>query len=575
MPKAEIIVATEFQEIMNDFTHPLEIIREGLQNSIDAGADEISIIVSDIPKPHGSTLNIIIEDNGKGLTESEFKNFFNLGDSTKRLDKSTIGEKGHGTIIFFNSERIKVESWQNGVKLVSIMNSPFENLFHGHDLEYDYPKEEKNVENKSYGLRISVEGYFQIAAPELKEYFSHASIVDYIKWFTVFGSIRPQFDPNYGKNAKLYLKSIDSLDIVLQKEFKFNVDKNGFSVIGVGHEFYSREVTNKNELKSLAKENNHRRWDQFFCKELYKGEIAVEAGKNLQVLIWAEGDKLKRLYNPLLREKITVQTRDFQYKVSDRYGFWACKNFIPIQKIDDWIIGKGQYTKFHAFINFDDFSLTANRSSVENTKPILLNKIKEKLNKVFDSVLKDKAFNSWSEIEADAENERNSFEEKLEFGKRIKIALSRKRIKIGNLDYYEPKSEGEVAILYSAILNEFHQDLLTTILDYSTHKGVDFLTREQLDVPVANDSTIGYIELKVNLDKSRFNHSFKNLRKIVCFDRTGIKIGEEIQDLDNFNMQFVNVLGKIKLADHKGEVGRSIDVFIIKDFLESKSITFE
>ena len=38
MPIASIIAANEFREIMENFTNPLEVIRESIQNSIDANA---------------------------------------------------------------------------------------------------------------------------------------------------------------------------------------------------------------------------------------------------------------------------------------------------------------------------------------------------------------------------------------------------------------------------------------------------------------------------------------------------------------------------------------------------------
>jgi len=30
-----------------------------------------------------------------------------------------------------------------------------------------------------------------------------------------------------------------------------------------------------------------------------------------------------------------------RYRVADRYGLWLCKDYIPIQRINDWIIGFG------------------------------------------------------------------------------------------------------------------------------------------------------------------------------------------------------------------------------------------
>ena len=56
------------------------------------------------------------------------------------------------------------------------------------------------------------------------------------------------------------------------------------------------------------------------------------------------------------------------YTIQERYGLWLCKDFMPIQRKNEWITTKGsEYTKFHAFINCQDLRLTANRGSIENT----------------------------------------------------------------------------------------------------------------------------------------------------------------------------------------------------------------
>lgn len=68
---------------MNDFTNPLEIIRESIQNSVDAKAKKIIIEIRNSITSMGECLDIIIEDDGKGILPNKFENFFDLGNSTK------------------------------------------------------------------------------------------------------------------------------------------------------------------------------------------------------------------------------------------------------------------------------------------------------------------------------------------------------------------------------------------------------------------------------------------------------------------------------------------------------------
>lgn len=75
MAIAKVVIRNEFKEIMSDFTNPLEIIREAIQNALDAGATIIIITIVNNDTPMGKSLDIIIEDNGCGLPIDKFSNF--------------------------------------------------------------------------------------------------------------------------------------------------------------------------------------------------------------------------------------------------------------------------------------------------------------------------------------------------------------------------------------------------------------------------------------------------------------------------------------------------------------------
>ena len=98
-------------EILNDFGNPLEIIREAISNAVDAGATEMDIAITVEEIQGNPRLVIRFIDNGKGMSSSVLsKDFWGLGHSTSRGDKSKIGEKGHGTKIFLRSERVTVKT---------------------------------------------------------------------------------------------------------------------------------------------------------------------------------------------------------------------------------------------------------------------------------------------------------------------------------------------------------------------------------------------------------------------------------------------------------------------------------
>lgn len=581
MPNAEVITSNEFNEIMNDFTNPLEIIREAIQNSTDAGAMNVYISIVEKDSPNGKSLDIEIKDDGKGIKKENFKNFFNLGDSTKSNDNTTIGEKGHGTKIFFNSSKIVLESWVNSKKYVSELDNPYGKIFDNKKLNYKDVTEAKNIENKKNGTRVVIYGYMKNVTNPVSS-FAHAAVKDYIKWFTVFGSVENQFNESANSNKKVFLKTYDSDDKKMQEIYKFQINNNGYEEIDFGHKFYDKEIIREVDLKKKAKQDdNEENWDKYFCKKIKCIPIYIDGlTKPAQIVIWAEGDRLKRLYNPLIREKRNTKSRDFEYKVSDRYGLWVCKNYIPIEQVgDEWIkglTGSGSFTKYHAFLNYDDFSLTANRSSIRNTDPGILKKLKEKANEIFKDLKDDKAFEKWLDIEIIANQQRSAEKEKKEFTKRIRNCKRKKKINIDKLTYYQPENESEVALLFIRLLHIFPDILKYELLDYNTKDGVDLLVRDKnSSISLSDDTTFKYIELKLNFKMRKFNHAFSNIKEIVCFEVKGLKKGDPITDLEQKTLKLDKNDKGWFLNDVNSDIGNNILILELKDFLKKNNLEFK
>lgn len=82
----------EFIEIANDFSNPLEIVREAISNSYDAKIPGKKLIIRinfDVVNIRGkNTLAIKINDNGHGMNREELQAFFDLGNSTNVIIQS-------------------------------------------------------------------------------------------------------------------------------------------------------------------------------------------------------------------------------------------------------------------------------------------------------------------------------------------------------------------------------------------------------------------------------------------------------------------------------------------------------
>ena len=119
----------EFIEIANDFSNPLELVREAISNSYDARANAIRVSF-EVEKERGEGVLVIsLEDDGKGMDKDTIRAFFDLGNSTRRGDVNAIGEKGHGTKVYFNSAEVMVDTISGGRRLVAIMRDPYRKLF--------------------------------------------------------------------------------------------------------------------------------------------------------------------------------------------------------------------------------------------------------------------------------------------------------------------------------------------------------------------------------------------------------------------------------------------------------------
>ncbi|WP_253905315.1 ATP-binding protein [Clostridium tertium] len=113
-----------FKELVKNLVNPLEVTREAISNSIDAEAKNINI---DIFRNEKGIFCIAFTDDGIGMNKSDLERFFNLGYFNK--DKRNIGEKGLGTKIFFESQKITVISQKaNEKRIVAEMNKPWDLL---------------------------------------------------------------------------------------------------------------------------------------------------------------------------------------------------------------------------------------------------------------------------------------------------------------------------------------------------------------------------------------------------------------------------------------------------------------
>ncbi|WP_438349209.1 ATP-binding protein [Paenibacillus sp. FA6] len=492
--KPKVNPSREFLEIASDFSNPLDIVREAISNSFDAKASEIFITFSMSLESGRRKLKILLRDNGTGMDYKGVESFFDLGNSLRKDDKvsdpSLIGEKGHGTKIYFNSERIVVITGKDEIKYSCCMNNPIGSLYEG--IVPDVEVEES--QGKFKGTLIEIIGYNN----NERDVFTHDRLRDYIYWFTKYGSFEGELGQHPYKDIQLHLQGID---------------RNNHETLKFGHKFAEESES----LDKLMNDHITDAPDYFVKKFVFEDNLRRYPDISYQAVWYIEGNKAKRLVNNMIKRS-GYQAPSGGYSVQERYGIWLSKDYIPVQQKNEWINKRGsESTKLHAFFNCQDFRLTANRGSVENTSGDILEEIKNTINEQYLRITESDDWSNMEWLEEQSQSYQSERKEEKDFEKRAKLIKTAKIAEYKDITLREPRQEQGVFSIYH-IINILEPQLFPfEIVDYDTHAGIDVLARLRNSGVDLERSYLRFVEFK-NILKSNFNHSFKRLYGIVCWN---------------------------------------------------------
>ena len=314
----------------------------------------------------------------------------------------------------------------------------------------------------------------------------------------------------------------------------------------------------------------------YYCRRIVrKGQLRKHPEIRYQAVFSIEGSRVKYVYNPMLRRQ-GYQHPDIDngYKIQDRYGLWLCKDFIPIQRKNEWLpTQKTEWTRLHAFINCQAFRLTANRGSIENTPSEILEDLNHVVETIYKQIEESDDWHHLEWLEREASAYRTVEKEKSDFDWR------KKRLNRANIAVYkdftliEPQRESGVFAIFLQ-LSMLAADLFPfQVLDYDTHQGIDVIVKGDSTTPIM-DTKLFYVEFKYLLERS-FNHSFENLHSVVCWD-TQVKQDDTVECLDGAEKRTMRIVQpesdddytRYSLEDSRNP--RRIEVFVLKDYLKQK-----
>jgi hypothetical protein len=555
--KPEVNETAELLEISTDFGDPREIVREGISNSFDAKAKKIEISAYIDETTGIKELVVLIKDDGEGMGKEEIKFFFGLG-FTNRIKKDelgkkvpgAIGEKGHGTKIYYNSRRIEVETIKDNHLLRAFMNEPKSTLRRAEMPVVNYEVEDTVLPP---GTKIIVRGYNN----NDQSRFSHGELKDYIYWFTKFGSFEKEITESGFDNISILLKGLD---------WKENEPES----LKFGHKFPEentdiRKLTGKDKVSPL---------DYYVARWVFPGEPVIgKPATSIDMVFYLEGDMAKRKYNTMIHEK-WQRWLPGEYTVQQRYGLWLCKDYIPVERRNQWVAERTEWTKYHAFVNCQEFSLTANRRDLGNTSPDLLDAVENTVREIFKRIEQSNKFKKYKDELVREVQEKTAGQEETDFNRRVKLALEKRVAEYDNLEFFEPRQESGVFMLVLQLLTKKPDLFGFKLIDYDTSFGYDLLVTKDYSLDLAQTSKM-FVEIKYEL-KRDFNHSFRKLAAVICWD-TKLYNDAEVIDIrgERRSVKITPPSSDPKL-DYKKYMlvsqtePHNIEVFVLREFLESK-----
>lgn len=548
----EVVAAHEFLEITKDFTDPKDVIREAISNALDWEASRIQIEVTEDRNHPDEELIIEIKDDGIGISEDRLKAFFDLGNSVQRQGGTghQIGNKGHGTKTYYNSRRIEVESKVANTTIHAVMDEPLRRLMNGQIPTYTYSL--RHETNSQTGTTIKI---FHYDMSRNKRDFGHRILRDYVRWKTKFGSVEREFG----------IRDCERKTLMLQ-----GLGQESFERIPFGHVFPS-ENCNIEAFRRTHREN----WSEEFCKKwvFQHHQVIDNPGKYIDMVFYIEGDEAKRSYNDMIR----VQRRPIEYgmyKVEDRYGLWVCKDYIPVKRYNEWLgLGKRLETKYHAFVNCQEFRLTANRGDIGNTPPDFLTSIEATVRQIFEhDILQSNDYQEYDDAVKYEEQYQTSQQERKDFDRRRRRAVRKNTCDFEGVELVEPGLEMGVVALFNLVYSRHPEIFPFHVIDYDTKRGYDALVTRR-DPHDMNRDTMFFAEFKHTLDEN-FNHAFAHLTAVICWD-CSLSDGEIVTDIENSNLE-LRITSAQDSNDYKHYIlqtstgTHNVEVFVLKDYLRDK-----
>lgn len=560
------------RELRENKVDALELVREALSNAKDHGAKHVWIRTWRQATPEKPSL--LLADDGEGMDNARLGAFWGIGASRKG-GHLRIGYKGHGTKLFFASERLTVAtkckgelSWRIcSVRLPSELKTEAE--IDLHRLVEDDPLAQELIAmglwDRESGTAIWME---QMLFGDADKLLRRRNLCSYIDWFTVLGDVRSGlFETRLSFHEAVEKGDIEGLSIqdvpllAMRVDLRVNGettyapiyerDKEMLAAWGKDMDRYAK----KPEVRALghrfadvnessAANTRGARDDLTALRLSSPADWMREDGYGMIGRI--EGNRRQReSYS-----EASWQGHKGLYGFEERFGLWLCRDCIPIVRRNELLLEAiekaspdrlgydlGNFRNWQIFINHQRFLPTANRGDISNYadhRPSLLNYLVDWLKEKFQ----DEAFGEWIQRLRSAKYAGLRLREAKQIDRRredVRVWLSKPKKSdvidpsevsgLTPLDPEEaipmssPQSEQELFYLYGLLSSRYRMPF--HVLQYDAKIGVDAIASVAHDAQalIVPKTTLARVEFKYLFSPGNpLDHFFNSIDVVICWE---------------------------------------------------------
>jgi len=521
--------ASIFKEIANNTLKPLEVVREAISNSMDAGASNILIEISN----EDGAYVLRIKDDGIGMSLDEIDDFFSVGSSKGKISQK-IGEKGLGSVTFFKSRRIEVVTKGLDGRFQVCLDEPWKKIKGNEDLSYSLNELESTDLDQGTEIKI-----FNYEANSLyNRHFNFESLKDYILWYTAAGSFKTKF--SHVKEIRHLIKNIHTSPMIKLVD----------SIEGKEEEFVGEHRFSESQENPVQSDDNQfdrmNRYSRTFGP-FHRSDFINDKYVSFQIYGTISG----------VEKRNEIIKFDQGQRHRSRFGLILSKDFIPFLNMKEFLLDDNNYSHYHLLLNSQNFELSSDRNNITNTDSPEVQWIYSEAKKIIRDQITEIAKDTYFKLKQEDEFHENIHNRKKEIVKRLNKIDHVGDILIPSVGTMKaPNNESQTLIIMATLLASHKVDGLR-IIEYSSLSSTDLLLEDE-----SGQIILAEVEYKLS-SLLIHGHPIETVDQIWCW-RIDIDLNQ-YQKLGNDIVMLINKNDKYYL---KCGADKLIRVFEISKILE-------